>query len=175
MSRDSDLLVTCKCGCIEIRKRNGYFISSFADTASLGLAASRLCRHRMRWLLRLSLALIVAVAGGVAVAGVVEERGKQVTAEAAAYCSEGEVRLANGDDLGAVEAFTRALAIRPKAVTFLDRGFCRYRMGDYVAAVADCEKALELDPANKAAVKNRRLAMEASGASGNPSCESTRE
>ena len=50
--RDTDLAVTCKCGCVEIVRKDGYDSSNLDDAAQMGNVASALCHKRPKgeWL-----------------------------------------------------------------------------------------------------------------------------
>jgi uncharacterized protein (TIGR03067 family) len=53
----------------------------------------------------------------------------------------------SGDDSGAIELLSKAIALNPKnGRAFYWRGSCAHSKQDYAAAVADYEKAQELDP-----------------------------
>jgi len=64
-----------------------------------------------------------------------------------ALVTEAIGRYDHGDDAGAMEALDKALALNPKnARAFFQRGLCFDRKKDLKAAIADYEKAMELDP-----------------------------
>lgn len=64
MSRDSDLVVTCKCGKLSIIKYGGYYTSDILDAADLGAQAERLCRRkRLKKWAWFALATMVLCAG----------------------------------------------------------------------------------------------------------------
>ena len=175
MSRDDDLLVSCRCGCTEIVRKGGYHTCDLSDAVEIGRTAAGLCRparaRAMRVILRCVVAglVVLAVTGGVA--GYVGSRERQRAEEASKWFNEGDrcLRVLN-DDLGAIAAFTRALEIKPDARAYLFRGFACWRICNFEAAVADCDEALKLDPANEAALSNRKMASDALGRSG---CGST--
>ena len=64
-----------------------------------------------------------------------------------ALVTEGMQSYDRGDDAGAMEALEKAIALNPKnARAFFWRGMCLSRKKDWAAAIADFEKAMELDP-----------------------------
>jgi tetratricopeptide (TPR) repeat protein len=64
-----------------------------------------------------------------------------------ALITEGKERHERGDNAGAIEALSKAIALNPKnANAFFWRGMYFFRTNDDAAAIADFEKAMELDP-----------------------------
>ena len=169
MSRDDDLVISCRCGCTEIATRGGYSTQTMKDVAELGLAASTLCRRkRYRRILWRWIAGSLLV--GALVTGAVMWREAAKTERAASYCRQGEEQLDTyKDDHKAVEMFTKSLAVKPSPLVYNFRSFAHWRLRDFKAALADADAALAIDPTNEAAKENRELFK---GAMGNPACGS---
>ena len=154
MSKDDDLIVSCRCGCTSIVKRNGYYTQELGDVMELGLTASTLCRKRrfIKTLLMRSvfIAITILAAGvvGVAVTSSVSERNRIHSEEAETWCRVGEKAIKDNDDAKAVEAFTKALALKPEYRTYMFRSFAYWRMCKYDETIADLECAIHLDPSN---------------------------
>lgn len=131
MSRDADLIVSCKCGKISIVKEGGYHSSDFIDAVELGVEAERLCRRKRLkgWLVSLGIPLLT---GAILIGGTGWWWGTKAVGVA-------EHKLT--------------------AEHHLLKGFSYYQDGDYDAAIRECDEALKLEPWNEAAKQNRSLAM----------------
>ena len=65
----------------------------------------------------------------------------------------------SGDQMGAVEAYSKVLEMNPEdAPAFHSRGAAYYRMGSYWQAVKDFTRAIELNPKSAPAYSNRGAA-----------------
>jgi len=64
----------------------------------------------------------------------------------AAFINMGNVRMERGDAAGALEAYTRALNVRPSAGTLKNIGGVHASLKDYGKAAESYRRALELDP-----------------------------
>jgi tetratricopeptide (TPR) repeat protein len=71
---------------------------------------------------------------------------------------------ANGDHEAAVAAYSKALGAMPSALTYAKRAEAHLRLGRPSAAVADCDKALELNPDSAKAYKVCGKALVKTGA-----------
>lgn len=102
-------------------------------------------------LLKCLLATCVALAGPAANA--------QKADEAKTNFRRAELLLMKGDTAGAIDSFTRAIALRPNwAEAYVQRGHARRMHGELDKAVEDYDKATELDPRT---TKNNRMAAQA--------------
>lgn len=128
----------------------------YEKAADLAFDLDKLLARRRRWMAAAAAAALAIVGGGAT--AVVYRVERQAVESASRYIREAEALLANGDDLGAAAAFTKAIEIRPEVETYLDRGFCYYRAEEYEKAIADCDAAARLDPGNVIAARNRALA-----------------
>lgn len=173
MSRDADLIVTCACGCIEIIKKNGYHTHDLTYALTMGATASHLCRHRLRWLMRVGAVLLVACLAGVGVTAWVENRRVQRMESAEYHRGVGENCLEAKDYDGALAAFAKSIAIHAEAKTHLFMGFAYMMKKEYAKAVGECDKAIVIEPTNEAAIENRKIAHSMlTGGDGNPPCAS---
>jgi len=78
---------------------------------------------------------------------------------APAYINRGAARYRIGDYQGALEDFTKAIALAPdSAIAYNNRGLARVKSGDYLGAIGDFTKAIELDPRVAAVFFNRGIA-----------------
>lgn len=135
MSRDNDLITSCVCGCTEVIRKGGYATCSFSDAVVMGEAAGRLCRvsskyPRVNALKRTWIWVLLLLITTSATFGVMEvERRQAETADA--LVRAGQSRIDAKDDLGAVEAFTKALEIRKEPRTYRFRSFAYWRLMDF--------------------------------------------
>lgn len=67
---------------------------------------------------------------------------------AEAYVNRGAARYLRGDLFAALEDFSRAVAIEPRAKTYLSRGNVNLRRHSYDEAIRDYRKAIDLDSGN---------------------------
>lgn len=72
---------------------------------------------------------------------------------------KGERLLAGDEYEGAVDAFSRAIALHPSARLYLSRSFAYTELGNSLASLQDCERAVELEPGNEAAIRTRDRAL----------------
>ena len=75
------------------------------------------------------------------------------------YFKSGLEKYENGDLLGAIADYTKAIEINPNIdLAYFNRGFSKYDLKDYKGAISDYTKAIALDPNNAFAYSNRGLA-----------------
>lgn len=83
---------------------------------------------------------------------------------AKAYISRGEIKMATGDDAGAISDLQRALTLDPKnAETYNSLGEAQMDKKDYSGAVATYSHALTLDPKNPDIYNSRAWANKEKG------------
>jgi len=66
---------------------------------------------------------------------------------------------ANGDFAAAAASYTTALAANPSALTYAKRAEALIQMGHPTAALADCDKAIELNPDSAKAPRDSTLVL----------------
>ncbi len=88
---------------------------------------------------------------------------------------QGLAHHANGRYQQAVNSYSRAIQINPRAATaYLNRGVCHHEQGDLRRAVADYSRAVRLDPANGLSFCNRGAAWQGMGQSARALMDYTR-
>ena len=84
--------------------------------------------------------------------------------EASATFSTAQTRLNTGDYRGAIEDYTRALALNPQLVgAYNDRGVAHARLGEFGPAIADFNQAIVLDQDYAVGYYNRGLTYRSKG------------
>lgn len=77
-------------------------------------------------------------------------------ARAVELLNQGQTRARQGDLLGAIAAYTQAIAANPRYTeAYINRGLAHHDLGDFRRAIADFEQAVQLDPDSARAVYNR--------------------
>jgi tetratricopeptide (TPR) repeat protein len=136
----------------------------YQSAQALADALDRFLNRRRKRLMAWIAAVVLMGLSGVLITGYVESRQRQRAEEALNLCREGERELFNNKDYPeAVRKFTEAIKTKPEARTYLYRGGAYMLMGNFEAALADCELALKLDPENEAALENCRIAKDVLG------------
>ena len=75
------------------------------------------------------------------------------------YFKSGLEKYENGDLLGAIADYTKAIEINPNIdLAYFNRGFSKYDLKDYKGAISDYTKAIEIDSNYAYAYSNRGLA-----------------
>lgn len=86
------------------------------------------------------------------------------TAYGFAFDNRGLLKYMQGDFSGAVEDFTAAIALQPRAASFYKhRGYARYDSRDFPGAIADYSRSIELDGKSAETYRERGLAKEQAG------------
>lgn len=113
-------------------------------------------RTLRRWLLAIAASLLLAAGVGAVVTYQADERRRVQTEEAEKWALVGVKALQENKDKAAVEAFTKAIALKPAYRTYLLRSFAYWRLENYPATVADLERAIAIDPSDKQVQENLR-------------------
>jgi tetratricopeptide (TPR) repeat protein len=116
-------------------------------------------RRRRLMLAGAGLAMLAAGAGSAAFAYILSAPQR---AEAA--FQDGRRFAAAGNTAGAIDRFSRAIAIQPRfAAAYLERGLAHQTRLDYRLAMDDCEEALKLNPNLSAAHVARGMVFRSQG------------
>lgn len=130
----------------------------YADAGELADELDRFLAPSRRW--TWAAVIMMALAVGIVTTSSVFETSTAAEEAADTWSRTGELSLQQNDDKAALSAFTKSLALRPIPRTYLLRGFSYWRLCEFEMAIADCDAALKLDPANAAAKKNRQMAID---------------
>lgn len=166
MSRDLDLIVSCKCGKIEIVKYGGYLTSDLVDAAELGKLAEEGCRKKRlkRMASFVGIPVVTAVVLVLGAGWISGEARQRRTEQAENWLAVARNHEARNDWDGAIEAFKKSLEFRDDVKAHLFIGCMYMNKQDYRAAIRECEAALSIEPYNKFAMGALRKALDAQAA-----------
>lgn len=114
---------------------------------------SRWLNRRRKWWLWTAAACLVVAASGIFTASLVEGTKRQRVEEAESWSWKAENLINTEDFKGAVEACTRVIELRPTAKAYLTRSFANAELGNLQASLDDCQRAVDLEPTNQAAIR----------------------